>query len=320
MNIAEIHRYRLAAFHAESVDSITPFDNQSVNDAIAEAVAYIAATALIPRHERTQLADYKSLPQNYRSLVTGARIPRLLEETNNLLFLLDDVLLLEAGTRVGYYAEDSTRIVLDSIAKRFPEKFAQLVEQLLSGSEFLSLRNDRRRPQEGGDLISFQARWHDAKTADFRTCVQLLFFVIEKTWSERRQELDDLLNRLDADPLLTLERDEADRISWALTGATPLFRSSPEETGGLDGTLIQHVVDRWEAETESRVDQLSRFRGWMREYARNARIDQAPGMNIRLVRFAAGESDEEQDVEFEGPPAGRLRGGPRIGGRTQHPN
>ena len=151
-----------------------------------------------------------------------------LVSTKFLLFF-DDMTLLQSGAMTGYYPNDSGQLILDSMHEKYP-RLGSLASALQDLSTSVALQIFRYRVLTRSSTVTkdflptVQAEWHDTKTPEFRTCVQLLLFSDDRTWDIYSERLGQLAARLTADPSLSMRPDDVDYFSWALRGTASTGR------------------------------------------------------------------------------------------------
>ena len=201
---------------------------------------------------------------------------------------LDDVRLLELGSASGYYPEDCTDEVFDTLQEQWPA-----LQPITSLAADIAYYWERGLPADhwgpslspSADNVRLEAEWRDVDSPPFRACVDLLLFATADQWERESRHLAGLSARIFDNPALSLAPEQTDRLSWGLAGADAL--SIPPIDGedfGFDigWSTTRHCVEQRSG--KNRFEQLVQIRESIARFATDLTADENAGASRRLSR------------------------------------
>lgn len=142
------------------------------------------------------------------------------------LLFLDDIRLVHLGEAQDFYPADCAAHLLTFLTEEEPA-LTPLTDLATAASAYWDrqLPNDHQPITLGphSDYISHFAEWNGLDTDEFREGIDLLLFASDERWLARLADLNQFAAALAENPSLSLAPDQADSISWALSGLDWLF-------------------------------------------------------------------------------------------------
>lgn len=289
MEIHAIQQYRLAVFESECLNflnsthyALLQADSSEILDVFAELVGVFSRASNSASH-----SNFSSVRTSAHDLGDLAHRDFIVQ----FILLADDIFLFDAGASAGYYPPGSSEALLASLEDEFP-RFGEPLEfigECLFGDDYSNLRLKRQSLIDTATFSGAHLAWHEVKTAKFRRCIDMLFLASEMSYLDAMSMLSHLHALIATGSGVVLESEEVDAITWALSGATPLFGQHDPEATTIEWSTIYTAVQNALSDPHSRASGLRKVRHDLASAAASIWID-GP------VRFATiaphGESEQ----------------------------
>lgn len=178
------------------------------------------------------------------------------------LLFLDDIRLVRLGEAQGFYPQDCVEDLLTFLDKAEPA-LTPLTDLALSASRYWTRQLPASHQQVTlvlgrSDYLTHIAEWNDLVCDEFNEGVDLLLFASDELWQQRLGDVITFATALAENPSLSLAPDQADRISWALSGLDRLLEfDRDQELPAVWSTTVGAILT---GEADDRLERLRQAR------------------------------------------------------------